>query len=60
MEPNLVPYSPILHRPPLRWPNGACVALWVVPNIEHYEYLPDNEIALTFAITIVHEDATTF
>ena len=40
MEPNLVPYSPILHRPPLRWPNGARVALWVVPNIEHYEYLP--------------------
>ena len=40
MEPNLVAYSPILHRPPLRWPNGARVALWVVPNIEHYEYLP--------------------
>ena len=40
MEPDLVPYSPILHRPPLRWPNGARVALWVVPNIEHYEYLP--------------------
>src|SRR5206468_3159670 len=40
MEPELVPYSPILHRPPLRWPNGARIALWVVPNIEHYEYLP--------------------
>ena len=40
MEPNLVAYSPILHRPPLRWPNGARVALWVVPNIEHYEFLP--------------------
>ena len=40
MEPGLVPYSPIPHRPPLRWPNGARVALWVVPNIEHYEYLP--------------------
>ena len=40
MEPDLVSYSPILHRPPLRWPNGARVALWVVPNIEHYEYLP--------------------
>ncbi|HSU04144.1 MAG TPA: polysaccharide deacetylase family protein [Acetobacteraceae bacterium] len=35
-----VAYSPILHRPALRWPNGARVALWVVPNIEHYEYLP--------------------
>ena len=40
MEPDLVPYSPILHRPPLRWPGGARVALWIVPNIEHYEYLP--------------------
>src|SRR5689334_19400791 len=40
MEPNLVSYSPILHRPPLRWPNGARLAVWVVPNIEHYEYLP--------------------
>ncbi len=40
MEPALIPYSPILHRPPLRWPNGARVALWIVPNIEHYEYLP--------------------
>ena len=40
MESALIPYSPILHRPPLRWPNGARVALWIVPNIEHYEYLP--------------------
>ncbi len=40
MEPELVAYSPILHRPPLRWPNGARVALWVVPNIEHYEFMP--------------------
>jgi allantoinase len=35
-----IPYSPILHRPRLIWPNGARLALWVVPNIEHYEYLP--------------------
>jgi peptidoglycan/xylan/chitin deacetylase (PgdA/CDA1 family) len=40
MEPDLIPYSPIRHRPVLRWPNGARVALWVVPNIEHYEYQP--------------------
>jgi peptidoglycan/xylan/chitin deacetylase (PgdA/CDA1 family) len=33
-------YSPIVTRPPLAWPGGARVALWVVPNIEHYEYLP--------------------
>jgi peptidoglycan/xylan/chitin deacetylase (PgdA/CDA1 family) len=23
-------------RPALRWPNGARVALWVIPNIEHF------------------------
>lgn len=38
--PDPVPYSPILHRPKLAWPNGARVALWLAPNIEHYEYLP--------------------
>lgn len=40
MDPNLVTYSPILQRPQLRWPGGARVALWIVPNIEHYEYQP--------------------
>src|SRR5262245_10994927 len=29
-------YSPIIDRPVLRWPNGARVALWVIPNIEHF------------------------
>ena len=29
-------YSPIIDRPALRWPNGARVALWVIPNIEHF------------------------
>jgi allantoinase len=29
-------YSPIVDRPPLKWPNGASVALWVIPNIEHF------------------------
>lgn len=28
-------------RPPLRWPGGARVALWIAPNIEHYEFLPE-------------------
>jgi len=40
VDRDLVPYSPILHRPRLAWPNGARVALWVCPNIEHYEWLP--------------------
>jgi peptidoglycan/xylan/chitin deacetylase (PgdA/CDA1 family) len=29
-------FSAIVDRPPLRWPNGARVALWVIPNIEHF------------------------
>ena len=28
------PYSLISRRPPLKWPNGARGALWIVPNIE--------------------------
>jgi peptidoglycan/xylan/chitin deacetylase (PgdA/CDA1 family) len=35
-----VPYSPICDRVPIRWPGGARVAVWVVPNVEHYEFLP--------------------
>jgi allantoinase len=35
-----IPYSPIVDRAPLSWPGGARVAVWVVPNVEHYEYLP--------------------
>ena len=34
-------YSPLVERPRLRWPGGARLAVWIVPNIEHYEYLPD-------------------
>ncbi|MET0293551.1 MAG: polysaccharide deacetylase family protein [Phenylobacterium sp.] len=33
-------YSPIVERPKLPLPGGARVAVWVVPNVEHYEYLP--------------------
>jgi peptidoglycan/xylan/chitin deacetylase (PgdA/CDA1 family) len=35
-EPNRFDYSAIVDRVPLRWPNGARVALWVIPNIEHF------------------------
>ncbi len=41
LAPHRVDYSPIIERPPIKWPNGARVALWVAPNVEHYEYLPD-------------------
>jgi hypothetical protein len=40
LAPDRVDYSPIIDRPVIRWPNGARVAFWVAPNIEHYEYLP--------------------
>ena len=39
-----VSYSPIVERPRFAWPGGARVALWVVPNIEHYEYLPEYRV----------------
>ncbi len=41
LPPYRVDYSPIIDRPAIKWPNGARVALWVAPNIEHYEYLPN-------------------
>ena len=30
-------YSAIIKRKPLRWPNNARIALWVIPNIEHFK-----------------------
>ncbi len=41
LPPYRVDYSPIIDRPPIKWPNGARVALWIAPNVEHYEYLPE-------------------
>jgi len=41
LPPHRVLYSPIVDRPPITWPDGARVAFWVAPNVEHYEYLPD-------------------
>jgi hypothetical protein len=29
-------YSAIIDRPRLSWPDGARVAVWVIPNIEHF------------------------
>jgi allantoinase len=30
-------HSSIVNRPRLRWPNGASVAVLIIPNIEHFE-----------------------
>src|SRR5688572_10649838 len=40
LPPDRIDYLPLIDRPVIHWPNGAKVAFWVVPNIEHYEYLP--------------------
>ena len=41
LPPDRVDYSPIIDRPVIKWPNGARIALWISPNVEHYEYMPD-------------------
>ncbi len=41
LPPHRVDYSPIIDRPTLKWPGGARVAVWVAPNVEHYEFLPN-------------------
>jgi allantoinase len=33
-------FATMAHRPRLAWPGGRRLAVWVVPNVEHYEYLP--------------------
>jgi len=33
-------YSPIVDRPPIRWPGDARVAFWIAPNVEVYEFRP--------------------
>lgn len=33
-------YMPWRRRPRITWPGGARIAVWVAPNIEHYEYDP--------------------
>lgn len=39
-EPDRFAYLPITERPRLAWPNGARIAVWICPNIEHYEFRP--------------------
>jgi len=46
MEHGRYDYSPIVEREPLRFPNGARIAIWVVPNIEHFSFdSPSTSIA---------------
>ncbi len=38
MDHEYYDWSPIVKRPPLRWPNGERVALCVIVRLEHYEW----------------------
>ncbi|MBI4492092.1 MAG: polysaccharide deacetylase family protein [Chloroflexi bacterium] len=38
MENERYPYWPLPERPTLRWPNGARLAFWIIPNIEHFRF----------------------
>ena len=33
---DLFPYQAIVDRPKIIWPNNARIAVWVIPNIEHF------------------------
>ena len=33
---NHFPYRAIVDHPPFTWPNGARIAVWIIPNIEHF------------------------
>lgn len=30
------PYRAIVDHPPVKWPNGKRLAVWVIPNVEHF------------------------
>jgi hypothetical protein len=38
MDQNFYPWSPIVTRPVLRWPDDARVALAVIVNLEHWDW----------------------
>lgn len=38
LENERYPYWPLPARPPIRWPNDARIAVWVIPNVEHFRF----------------------
>jgi hypothetical protein len=42
LPPGRFDYAPINDRPIINWPNNARIAFWVAPNMEFFEYLPEN------------------
>ena len=53
---NRVDYLPLIDRPVIKWPNNARVAFFVVPNVEHYEYLPEHDAARNPWPRVPHPD----
>ena len=44
LPPNLVDYRPIIERPVIKRRNETRFALWIPPDVDHYEYLPENNV----------------
>src|SRR6266446_5814873 len=42
LAPGRFDYAPITERPVIKWPDNARLAFWVAPNMEFFEYLPEN------------------
>jgi peptidoglycan/xylan/chitin deacetylase (PgdA/CDA1 family) len=38
VENERYPYWPLPDRPAIRWPDGARLAFWIIPNIEHFRF----------------------
>ncbi len=38
-----VPFSSIETRRVLKWPDGNRLAVWICPNLEHYDYMPPRQ-----------------
>ncbi len=39
-DPGLYDFQPYRDRPPIAWPGGKSVAVWIAPNLEYYEIDP--------------------
>ncbi|TDJ45978.1 MAG: polysaccharide deacetylase [Gammaproteobacteria bacterium] len=53
MEHSRYDYSPITDREPLRFPNGARIAVWVIPNIEHFHFDKPSTSIAPFTMSMV-------
>ena len=38
MDQDVYPWSPIVTRRALKWPDNACVAFAVIVNLEHWDW----------------------